>query len=219
VESLGKFPDAFGSRVRVALTFDAEHPDRPGCPPGAAETVLDTLEREDVRATFFVQSRWAEAQPSLARRIAEDGHRVGNHSKYHARMPLLSDDGIRTDVTEAEAAIGAITGVDPKPWFRCPFGAGFDDARVLDALEELGYRNVHWDVEPFDWDPTTTAADVTTRTLEGVSAHGDGAVVLLHTWPASTRDALGDTIGALRDAGASFVAVDEVEVLPGTAWP
>jgi peptidoglycan/xylan/chitin deacetylase (PgdA/CDA1 family) len=214
VESLGKFPDAFGPGVRVALTFDAEHPDRPGCPPGVAGAVLDTLEREGVRGTFFVQSRWAMAHPETARRIAEDGHRVGNHSTFHARMPLLSDEGLRTDVTEAEAAIGELTGADPKPWFRCPFGAGFDDERVLGALEDLGYRNLHWDVEPFDWDPATTPAELTARTLEGVAAHGDGAVVLLHTWPASTRDALGETIGALRDAGASFVTVDELEVLP-----
>ena len=201
-------------RVRVALTFDAEHPDRPACPPGVAGSVLDTLDREEVRATFFVQSRWALSQPDTARRIAGDGHLVGNHSTFHARMPLLSDDGIRTDVSEAEAAIGEVTGADPRPWFRCPFGAGFDDARVLGALDELGYRNVHWDVEPIDWDPETTAADVTTRTLEGVSARGDGAIVLLHTWPASIRDALGETIRMLRDAGASFVTVDALEVLP-----
>ena len=200
--------------MRVALTFDAEHPDRPGCPPGVADSVLDMLEREDVRGTFFVQSRWAMSQPATARRIAQDGHLVGNHSTFHARMPLLSDDGIRTDVTEAEQAIGELTGADPRPWFRCPFGAGFDDRRVLGALEELGYRNVHWDVEPFDWDPATTADEVTSRTLSGVSHRGDGAVVLLHTWPASTRDGLAETITGLRGAGAAFVTVDELEALP-----
>ena len=42
---------------RVALTFDAEHPDRPGCPPGNAERILDTLEGSGVRATFFVVGR------------------------------------------------------------------------------------------------------------------------------------------------------------------
>jgi peptidoglycan/xylan/chitin deacetylase (PgdA/CDA1 family) len=214
VESLGKFPDASGSGVRVALTFDAEHPDRHACPPGVADVVLDTLEREHVRGTFFVQSRWAMSQPATARRIADDGHLVGNHSTFHARMPLLSDDGIRTAVAAAEQAIGELTGADPRPWFRCPFGAGFDDARVLGALEDLGYRNVHWDVEPFDWDPATTADEVTSRTLSGVADRGDGAVVLLHTWPAPTGEALAETIAALRDAGAAFVTVDELEALP-----
>lgn len=200
--------------LRVALTFDAEHPDRPTDDPGVAAAVLDTLEREQVRATFFVQSRWAMSHPDIAGRIPDGGHLVGNHSTFHARMPLLSDEGIDADVTEAEVAIAEITGADPKPWFRCPFGAGSEDPRVLGALERLGYRNVHWDVEPFDWDPRTTADEVTRRTREGVAAHGDGAVVLLHTWPARTRDALPETIGALRAAGASFVTVDELEVLP-----
>ena len=65
---------------------------------------------------------------------------------------LLTDDGLRTDVREAEQAIEAAAGMDPRPWFRCRFGDGHDDARVLGALEELGYRNVHWHVELEDWE-------------------------------------------------------------------
>ena len=52
---------------RVALTFDAEHPDRPSA-PGVQERLLDSLRRLEVRATFFVQGRWAEAYPLTARR-------------------------------------------------------------------------------------------------------------------------------------------------------
>jgi peptidoglycan/xylan/chitin deacetylase (PgdA/CDA1 family) len=49
------------SELRVALTLDAEHPDRPWCPPGNADGILDTLKEREVTATFFVQGRWAEA--------------------------------------------------------------------------------------------------------------------------------------------------------------
>jgi len=80
---------------RVALTFDAEHPDRPTA-PGVAEVILTILERASVRATFFVQGRWAEAYPDTARRIGRAGHLVGNHSHYHARMPLFSPAGFAT---------------------------------------------------------------------------------------------------------------------------
>jgi peptidoglycan-N-acetylglucosamine deacetylase len=203
-----------GERFRVAMTFDAEHPDRPLCPPGVAEEILDVLASNGVRATFFIQSRWAMSQPRLARRIAEEGYLIGNHSKYHARLPLLSDDGIRTDVREAGATIAEITGADPLPWFRCPFGEGRDDPRVLGALRELGYRNVHWDVEPRDWEPATTPADVARIALEGSLAHGDGAVVLLHTWPEPTAAGLPGAIEGLRGAGAAFVTVDELEAPP-----
>ena len=92
--------------------------------------MLDALDTERVPASFFVQGRWAEAYPELARSIGERGHLIGNHSFYHARMPLLSATGLSSDVRAAERAIIATTGIDPRPWFRCPFGAGSDDPGV-----------------------------------------------------------------------------------------
>lgn len=206
--------DTAGDRLRVALTFDAEHPDRPWCPPGNAERVLDALADRDVRATFFVQGRWAESQPEAARRIADEGHLVGHHSHYHARMPLLSDAGLESDLTSGYGAVLAATGRDPKPWFRCPFGAGSDDPRVLGTLDRLGYRNVHWHVELEDWEAWRTGDAIATDAVNGVRAHGDGAVVLLHTWPGGTGEGIGTAIEGLRDAGATFVTIDELEDLP-----
>jgi len=196
----------------VALTFDAEHPGRSQCPPGVAEAILDVLDAEEVPATFFVQGRWASAYPETARRIAAGPRRlVGSHSHHHARMSLLTDEGIRADLEAAGDRIRSITGVDPRPWFRCPFGAGHDDPRVLGALREAGYRNVHWDVEAFDWEDECDAPTVVERVVDGVTATGDGAVVLLHTWPAPTLTALPEILGSLRDAGTAFVTVDRVQ--------
>lgn len=196
---------------RVALTFDAEHPDRPLCPPGNADRILDVLREADLRATFFIQGRWARSQPATARRIAEDGHLVGHHSNYHVRMPYLSDDGLRADVTEGELAIREVLGADPRPWFRCPFGEGHDDPRVLGVLEELGYREVHWDVELEDWEPWRTAEDVARDATAGALEHGDGAIVLLHTWPEPTAGALPRIIESLGREGVNLVTVEELE--------
>jgi len=198
--------------LRVALTFDAEHPDRP-TELGVQERLLDALERADVRATVFVQGRWAEAYPVTAQRIRPAGHLVGSHSFYHARMPLFSGPGFEEDVRSAERALIDILGIDPRPWFRFPFGAGFDDPQTLTRLEALGYRHNHWDVEPDDWDPRRTARQVEDTVVEGVLSHGDGAVVLLHTWPSNTIEALPGILTRLRDHGASFVPLDE---LPGS---
>jgi len=129
---------------RVALTFDAEHPDRPSA-PGVQERLLDGLAGFAVRATFFVQGRWAEAYPATARRIPAEGHLVGNHSHYHARMPQLNSPGLAWDIKTAEENIIAITGVDPRPWFRNPFGAGSDDPRVLKAIERVHQGEVWLD--------------------------------------------------------------------------
>jgi peptidoglycan/xylan/chitin deacetylase (PgdA/CDA1 family) len=202
------------SPLRVALTFDAEHPDRPWCPPGNAERILDVLRDQGVRATFFVQGRWAQSQPAAARRIADDGHLIGHHSHYHARIPLLSDPGLDADLADGQAAIVAATGSDPRPWFRCPFGAGHDDPRVLRRVEAAGYRDVHWDVELEDWEAHRTGEAIAADCLDGVRDHGDGAVVLLHTWPGGTGDAVEPIITGLRALDASFVGVDELERLP-----
>jgi peptidoglycan/xylan/chitin deacetylase (PgdA/CDA1 family) len=198
------------SDLRIALTFDAEHPDRVQCPPGNPERVLDALDGLDVRATFFLQGRWVTAYPDTARRVASQSHLVGNHSNYHARMPLLSDDGLRSDVLDAATTIRELTGVDPAPWFRCPFGDGHDDPRVLSTLEALGYRNVHWDVVAEDWENEITGLEVEEAVVSGCLERGDGAIVLLHAWPAPTLAALPGIVSRLRAQGATFVAVDEV---------
>lgn len=195
----------------MALTFDAEHPDRSGCPAGNADHIFDVLADEAVRASVFIQGRWAQAYPDSAKRIAEDGHLIGNHSHHHAGMPLFSEAGLASDVAEGQAAIVQITGVDPRPWFRCPFGEGHDDPKVIDGLRALGYRDVHWDVELEDWEPSRTPEQITSDAVEGVRTHGDGAVVLLHTWPAATARAIRPIISGLRDIGAEFITIDMVD--------
>ena len=193
------------------MTFDAEHPDRSGCTPGNVDRILDSLRDASVAATFFVQGRWAESAPIVARRIAEDGHLVGNHSFYHARMPLLSDEGLRTDVTEAQRVITDIVGVDPRPWFRCPFGAGSDDPRVLGILEELGYRNAHWGIVLEDWEPWREGDGIARDTLREIGSSGAPPVVLLHTWPDGTADAVPRILAGLREAGTEVVPIDRIE--------
>jgi len=191
--------------VRVALTFDTEHPGRP-CPPGVTESILVTQERAGVRATFFLQGRWARAHPELARRVAEAGHAIGNHSHYHAPMDALTNEWLRRDVREAEETIQAVAGVDPRPWFRCPFGSGMEDPRVLGLLEDLGYVHVGWNVDPRDWEEGRTVEELSTRVLEGVAEHEE-AIVLMHGWPGVTAEALAQLIDSLREAGADFVDI------------
>ena len=194
---------------RVALTFDAEHGDRPSA-AGVQERLVDLLAQHEVRVTFFIQGRWAEAYPATARRIAEQGHLVGNHSHYHARMNLLTARGLRADIADAEAAVIDATGVDPRPWFRCPFGTGAGDARVQRWIRQAGYRHVGWHVAGVDWPAERTGADVEDDIVTGTLAHRDGTVVLLHTWPDRTEAALPGVVRRLRDAGAVFVRLDEL---------
>ena len=200
---------------RVALTFDAEHSGRPA-EPGVTARILDALGEAGAPATFFLQGRWVEAEPRLARRIADDGHLVGNHSHHHARLTQLTAADLRHDVATAEAAIRDATGSDPRPWFRCPFGAGARSRRVLAALAALGYRDVGWTVDGRDW-AGIGVRRLERRVLRGVAEAGDGAVVLLHSWPTDTAVVLPLVLRALRDSGADLVRVDTLPALPWEA--
>jgi peptidoglycan/xylan/chitin deacetylase (PgdA/CDA1 family) len=130
---------------------------------------------------------------------------------YHARLPLLTDDGIATDVSDAERVIRDLAGVDPRPWFRCPFSAGSEDDRVLGILGRLGYRDIGQDVVLEDWEPDRTGPVLLAEALAAVPAAGDPAVVLLHAWPSGTLDALPGLIDGLRAMGGEFVRIDQLE--------
>ncbi len=201
---------------RVALTFDAEHPSEPHGSPDGPERILRELVSAGIQAAFFVQGRWATAYPALARSMAAEGHLIGNHSHHHARFSLLSAEGARADIRLAEEAIVEVTGTDPRPWFRFPFGDGAEDDALADATGLLGYRSVGWSVDPRDWDASVGVERLVENIVAGAVGHGDGCVVLLHTWPAATSDAVRSAVRRLRAEGARFVSIGELPAVPRT---
>ena len=67
-----------------------------------------------------------------------------------------------------------------------------------------------------DWEPWRAAEDIARDAIDGAGRHGDGAVVLLHTWPERTAEALPIIVDGLRARGAELVRVDDLseELLP-----
>lgn len=198
-------------QFRVAITFDAEHPDRPHHLVGAEDRLREQLGLLGIRATYFVQGRWAEAFPDQARRIGDDGHLIGNHSHFHAQMQMLTEPAIRQDIKMAEDVISRIIKVDPAPWFRSPFGSGADDPRVQEALATTGYRQVLWNASGDDWDDRKSAQQVEDDMVRTAMEHGDGAILLCHTWPSYTHEGLAAAVRRLREAGATFVTLDQLD--------
>src|SRR5579872_3758632 len=101
---------------RITLTFDA------GADRGYAGQILQTLERNHVRATFGMTGRWAVTNPDLVRRMARDGDTFINHTYDHRSFTGLSDrtGGLNaaqrtSEITRTEQVIRRLTGRSTKP--------------------------------------------------------------------------------------------------------
>jgi peptidoglycan/xylan/chitin deacetylase (PgdA/CDA1 family) len=195
-----------GARV-VALTFDA------GANPDGVTSILATLARLHVRATFFLTGSFVSAFPDQSRRIVAAGHRVGNHSVNHPYVTDLTDAQIRGQLSGAARTIRTTTGADPAPLFRFPYGDR--DARTIATVNAAGYVAVRWTVDSLGWQGTMSGArDASFVVARVVAAARPGAIALMHVGSNPSdhstldADALPDIIAQLRAAGYGFVTLD-----------
>jgi len=124
---------------KIALTFD-DGPD-----PEATPRVLDILAAQRVTASFFLVGERATRHPALARRIAEAGHDLGNHSWSHRSLWLTGPRRTVDEVRRGHAAIAQATGEEPR-FFRPPWG--LTNLALFPALRRLGTPCVFWTVQP-----------------------------------------------------------------------
>jgi peptidoglycan-N-acetylglucosamine deacetylase len=150
----------------VALTFD----DGPG---PDTEAILDALAAHRVRAAFFMVGSQVEQCPHIARRIAAEGHEIGNHSFSHPMFISQTPRQTREQLARTQAAIEDATGVTPAI-ARPPYG--IRTPAYFGAARSLGLRVIHWSVAGFDWRPLT-ADRIARYVLRGARP---GAIVLLH---------------------------------------
>jgi peptidoglycan/xylan/chitin deacetylase (PgdA/CDA1 family) len=142
----------------LALTFD----DGPN--GDTTERLLELLARHQAKATFFLVGKFVQAQPALARRIAEQGHALGNHTMTHPRLLLQGPTATHQEIADGGKAIADATGVEAKI-FRPPFGGRWP--HTLRAARELGLVPVMWNALGMDW-KETDAAKVASRLLNGM---------------------------------------------------
>ena len=85
---------------------------------------------------------------------------------------------------------------------------------LLGRARGRGYRHVGWHVDAEDWEPGRTATSIAAIVVDGALRHGDGAVVLLHTWPTRPRGALPRDRAGCGDAGATLVTARPTSTSP-----
>lgn len=193
------------SGPRVAFTFD----DGPW--PGATEPILDALAAANARACFFVIGRYARAHPALLRRVADEGHLIGNHTFDHHRTGLFRGTAYWLDQLErTDDAVAQIVGVPPR-YFRPPMG--FKSPPVARAARRSQHTVVAWSRRAYDG-----VAAHPERITRGASAARPGDIVLMHDGrdPSSVRpigataQALPRVLRSIRERGLEPVRLDEL---------
>lgn len=183
------------ARIRaVALTFD-DGPD-----PDHTPRLLEILAEHSARATFFLVGERAERHPELVRRIAAEGHTLGNHTYSHKNCSKID---IREMIAELDHTDRVVhdAGVSASALpFRPPWGK-LSLAQYCHLLS-TGRPIVLWSCNPYDFRSEAPA----------IARHCSSAkprdVILLHDRFPHTREALPEIITSLRHRRIEFVGLN-----------
>ncbi|MDF2722370.1 MAG: pdaA [Paenibacillus sp.] len=205
LEKHGALYRADSSEKNLYVTFDN------GYENGNMPKILDTLKEKRVPAAFFVTGQFIREQPELLKRIAAEGHIIGNHTWSHPDMTQISDEKIAQELTRVKEQTLQLTGQKQMIYVRPP--QGIFNERTLAVSQKLGYTNVFWSIAYVDWDVNRQkgwkyAYDQVVGQLH------PGAVLLLHSISKDNADALGAIIDAARQQGYSFQSLDRMMELP-----
>ena len=123
---------------KVALSFDAAWGNED------TQTILDTLAKYNVHATFFMTGGWVESYPEDVKNIQAAGHDLANHSENHKNMSQLSDDECQDELMKVHNKVKELTGVE-MCLFRPPYGDYAD--HVITNAKDCGYYAIQWSID------------------------------------------------------------------------
>ncbi|MBF0545207.1 MAG: polysaccharide deacetylase family protein [Candidatus Riflebacteria bacterium] len=182
-----------GKNKQIILTFDD------GPHPVNTPYILDVLKKLHVKAIFFVVGMNAKKYPELVKRIASEGHIIGNHTFYHLNLRHYSTERILKEIHETNDLVYSLTGIRPT-LFRPPYGAL--NKKTIDVLRNEGMSIMLWSVDPGDWrnrNMNKTMANL--RRQLAMNSGGRGGIVLMHDTLPSSAHALEPFLQALIEMG------------------
>ncbi|MBN8234081.1 polysaccharide deacetylase family protein [Halobacillus kuroshimensis] len=200
LERILSFKDS-GQKV-VALTFD-DGPNRNVTPE-----VLDILKHHNAKATFFMMGEQVDKSPDLAKRVADEGHEIGNHTDQHKDLTKMGMPAVKNEMQASRNKIIEVTGQQPSV-FRPPYGAV--NETVEEAARHFGSSVVLWSVDSHDWksrDPEAVNKVIEKEVVPG-------SIVLLHDVHKETAEALPTLLDYLEKEGYQFVTVSELLSIQG----
>ena len=190
------------SQQVLYLTFDA------GYENGCTAQILDVLKKHQVPAAFFLVGNYLEQNPDLVRRMASEGHIVGNHTMHHPDMQKISDlSTFRAELEGVENLYREITGEEMPKYYRPPQGNYSQEN--LEMAQSLGYKTVFWSLAYVDWnnDSQPTAEYAFSKLLPRTH---NGAVVLLHSTSETNAAILDELLTRWKEMGYSFGTLDDL---------
>ncbi|MGA8546532.1 MAG: polysaccharide deacetylase family protein [Mycobacterium sp.] len=191
----------------VALTFDDG-------PTPYTDRLLSILTANHAKATFFQIGNKVAANPAGAKRVVDAGMEIGNHTWEHPNMTMLPPADVPDQLSKANDAIAAATGVTPKLW-RPP--GGLTDAAVNEQAAKFGLAGILWDVIPFDWINDSNTAASRYLLMTQIKR---GSVVLFHDTYSSTVDLVYQFIPVLKANDYHLVTVSQLlgQRAPGSVY-
>jgi len=183
---------------KISITFD--------CAWGADDIpdILETLNQEGIRATFFLVGKWAEKNPRMVKLMHQHGHDVGNHSYSHLKMSTIGRDRIKAEIEKCNNTLASLTGAKTD-LFRAPYG-DYNNLTVSVA-RELGCYTIQWDVDSLDWKPEITPESIISRVINKTKP---GSILLFHNDTKHTAEVLPVILQQLKSKGFTFVPVSEL---------
>lgn len=182
----------------VVLTFDD------GPRKGSTDAILATLDDYEVKATFLMVGKMADAYPRTARNVAAHGHAIGSHTYDHLNLAKASDDVAMADVRRGEEAVARAldgSGYSLSPFFRFPYLADSRFLRASMGQQDLIVLDVQVDSQDY---LKSSPQEVINRTLARLDKRGSG-IILFHDIHPVTARLLPDFLQALADKGYKVV--------------
>lgn len=169
--------------------------------------ILDTLKEKKVKAAFFVLLSYAKQNPTLVRRMIDEGHIVGNHSATHPSFPSISRTKMAEEIITLDNYLRQNFSYSSN-YFRFPSGEYSECA--LELVTSIGFKSVFWSSAYADWDTSAQkGADNAFKTV--TDRFHNGAVILLHAVSQDNADALGRIIDEAHRQGYVFKTLDDYE--------
>ncbi len=183
----------------IALTFDD------GPHPKVTERILNVLEENNARATFFILGNRVKGNESTLKRAHKMGCQIASHTYSHKNLTEISVEKIKTQENKTSALIKKTIGV-PARLLRPPYGAYNKTVR-----KNVSVPLVLWSIDTLDW-KSKNASKVTKKVLGKVQ---DGDIILMHDIYETTADAVETIVPKLIKEGYQLVTVEELYALRG----